>query len=65
MKETVLTSTKTLKRYCIVTLHVFFNKNVFDDDKENLIFMIDFLCQIVILLLFNMFQFLKMPGFSR
>ena len=29
----MLNSKKTLKRYCKVTLNVFFNKKFFDDDK--------------------------------
>ena len=30
----MLNSIKTLKRYCKVTLNVFFNKKFFDDDKK-------------------------------
>ena len=41
MWETVLNSRKTLKRYCQVTLNVFFNKKLFDDDKK-IIYTIDF-----------------------
>ena len=33
MYETVLISTKTLKRCCKVTLNVFYDKKFFDDDK--------------------------------
>ena len=36
----------------------------FDDDKKNLISMIDFLCQIEILLL-NMLKLFKVPGFFQ
>ena len=34
MLETVLNSIKTLKKYCKVTLNVYFNKKKFDDDKK-------------------------------
>ena len=30
----MLNSIKTLRRYCKVTLNVFFNKKIFDDDKS-------------------------------
>ena len=30
----MLNRIKTLKIYCKVTLKVFFNKNIFDDDKK-------------------------------
>ena len=46
MKETVLNCIKILKRYCKVTLNVFFIKTFFGDDKKMLLYMIDFLCQI-------------------
>ena len=42
----------------------FFNLKKFDDDKKNLIYMIDYMCQIEILVL-NMLNLLKIPGFSR
>ena len=44
-------SIKTLRRYCKVTLNVFFNKKIFDDDKKKIIYMINFLSQIEISLL--------------
>ena len=50
IKETVLNSIKTLKRYCEVTLIVFFNKKIFDDDKKNYLYN-RFLYHIEILLL--------------
>ena len=42
----------------------FLIKNFFDDDKKNLIYMIDLWCQIEILLL-NMLKMLQITGFSR
>ena len=41
---------KTLKRYCKATLDIIFNKKIFDDDKF-FIYIIEFLCQIEILIL--------------
>ena len=57
----MLVSIKTLQRFSKATLNSFFYKKIFDDDK-NLIYMIDFLCQIQILLL-NMLELLKIPEF--
>ena len=54
MKETVLNSIKTLKRYCKVTLNVFLNKNSYDDYKKILNHLTDFWSQTEVLL-FNMF----------
>ena len=62
MKETVLNCIKILKRYCKVTLNVFFIKTFFGDDKKMLLYMIDFLWQIEFLLM-NMLKLLKAPSF--
>ena len=37
----MLNSIKILKRYCKVTLNVFFDKKVFDTYKKEIIYMID------------------------
>ena len=67
MKEIVLYSLKTSKRYCQIILNLFLNKKIFDNDKKNLINMIDFLCKVEILLL-NMLKILgllfKISGFT-
>ena len=55
----MLNSIKTFKRYCEVTLNVFFHKTIFLMMKKNLVYKIDFLCQIKISIL----NILKIPGF--
>ena len=42
MLETVLNSIKTLKILCKITSNVFFNKKIYDDNKKNIIYMINF-----------------------
>ena len=59
----MLNNIKTLKKYYKVTFNVFFNKKQFCDNKKNLIYMIDFLCQIKILLQ-SMLKMFEIPGFS-
>ena len=58
----MLNSIKTLKRYCQVTLNVFFNQKLFDDDIKSYLYD-RCLCKIEILLL-NMLKMLKFEIFK-
>ena len=53
----MLNTIKTLNIYCKINLNEFFNKNIFGVDKKNLIYMVDFLCQILRLNILKMFKF--------